>query len=128
MKRWQWVVTVLATSVLMAPTPGDVGGCGQPAEPLDPAKFFGQKRRIDCDQCLRCGLATLTCAAACEPPAGEDAFDPDCLPLAHDGEVCLNALEAASCDDYAGYVDDVAPTAPTECNFCPPDRKPEVPP
>jgi hypothetical protein len=52
------------------------------------------------------------------------AFDPDCFPLVHDGEVCLNALRAASCNDYANYVDDLAPTVPTECNFCPLAGKP----
>jgi hypothetical protein len=39
--------------------------------------------------------------------------------LVHDGEVCLRALEVAACDDYALFMDDVAPSLPTECNFCP---------
>jgi hypothetical protein len=27
-------------------------------------------------------------------------------------------LEAASCDDYATFVDDFAPAIPSECDFC----------
>ncbi len=30
----------------------------------------------------------------------------------------MRALLAASCSDYASFVDDVAPTVPTECDFC----------
>jgi hypothetical protein len=41
--------------------------------------------------------------------------------LVHDGEVCLNALDAASCDDYEQYVANQGATIPTECNFCPLD-------
>jgi hypothetical protein len=32
--------------------------------------------------------------------------------------VCIDALEAASCSDYASFVSDVAPTEPSECDFC----------
>jgi hypothetical protein len=46
-------------------------------------------------------------------------FPEGCAPLVHDGEVCLRALHFASCDAYRGYVDDAAPTVPTECDFCP---------
>jgi hypothetical protein len=41
------------------------------------------------------------------------------VPLVHDGEVCLRALDDAACEDYLEYMSDVAPTVPTECNFCP---------
>jgi len=47
------------------------------------------------------------------------SFPERCLPLVHDGEVCLRALLNASCGDYSQYMSDDSPTAPTECNFCP---------
>jgi hypothetical protein len=103
-----------------APTPGDVGGCGQQAEELDPGRFFELKASIDCDRCGECGLSTNTCRAACartELPS--QSFPADCLPLVHDGEVCLRALLFAGCDDYSEYMADRAPRAPTECDFCP---------
>jgi hypothetical protein len=103
-----------------APTPGDIGGCGQRAELLDPPIFFASKQRIDCVRCKECELDSLHCADACKrvPPAQRD-FPEGCFPLVHDGEVCLRALRYASCDDYAGYVSDTQPTVPSECNFCP---------
>jgi hypothetical protein len=61
----------------------------------------------------------MRCMQACDSAATPDAIVPStCHPLLHDGEVCIRALDAASCSDYAGYVSDVAPTAPTECEFC----------
>ena len=44
-----------------APVPGDVGGCNQSAEDLDPQVFFRTKARIDCDQCSACGFDTEAC-------------------------------------------------------------------
>ncbi len=112
---WKLLLLVLAVA---APTAGDLGSCGQPAAELDPAIFFYEKALIDCQKCSRCVLGTAACERACTaPPASE--FEAGCYPLVHDGEVCLNALDAAPCDEYASYVDDVAPTTPTECNFCP---------
>ena len=102
-----------------APTAGDIGGCGQEAVPLDAGKFFEAKARTDCSRCAACGIATTTCERACEGADPEAAFPRDCVPLVHDGEVCLRALGAASCDDYAGYVADQGATTPTECAFCP---------
>jgi hypothetical protein len=115
---------LLALFVLMGPTVGDVGSCGQDVVELDAFKFFSEKAFIDCRQCRDCGFASLSCVRACEGVLENVAFDPDCFPLVHDGEVCLNALRAASCNDYANYVDDLAPTVPTECNFCPLAGKP----
>jgi hypothetical protein len=114
---------LLAAAVALlcaAPTPGDIGGCGQKAELLDPPIFFASKRRIDCIRCRDCELDSQACVRACEggSPAQLD-FQEGCFPLVHDGEVCLRALRYASCDDYAGYVSDTAPSVPTECNFCP---------
>jgi hypothetical protein len=114
------VITWLFTA---APVAGDIGSCGQAADDLDAAKFFQAKADVDCQQCSGCGFATNTCVRACSAPP-ERAFEVDCYPLVHDGEVCLDALRAASCDEYRAYVDDQAPEAPTECNFCPPDERP----
>lgn len=116
-----------ALALLTAPVAGDIGSCGQPIEELDAEKFFTEKQRVDCDQCMACDFVTVTCELACagaEVPAG---FEPGCFPLAQDGEVCLRALRAASCDEYAAYIDDVAPQTPTECNFCPLDQRPTSP-
>jgi hypothetical protein len=115
---------VLALTVLAAPTVGDVGSCGQEVAELDPEKFFSEKDFVDCNRCLECGLMSAACLDACDQEPAQTGFDPDCFPLVHDGEVCLNALRAASCDDYARYMSDVAPTTATECNFCPLSEKP----
>lgn len=104
-----------------APTPGDIGGCGQSPDILDAPTFFANKKRIDCSRCDECGLVSNACQAACDE--GEptlDSFPKDCIPLVHDGEVCLHALQYASCDDYASFMADQAPSTPSECNFCPP--------
>jgi hypothetical protein len=118
-KRRLLVATALVFLVFgTGPTVGDIGSCGQPADDLDATKFFRQKQVIDCRKCQQCALGTKACTAACTKPA-PTAFPPGCRPLVHDGEVCLDALEAASCDDYASYVGDASPTAPSECQFCP---------
>jgi hypothetical protein len=114
---------LLALLVLLfcaAPVPGDVGGCGQSPDPLDPEVFFATKRDIDCGKCQACGFVTGACQQACnlEAPLPSD-FPEGCLPLVHDGEVCLRALHFTPCDDYRAYVDDAAPSVPTECDFCP---------
>lgn len=103
-----------------APTPGDVGGCGQKPAELDPIIFFAAKATIECEQCASCGLARAACSKACQFPEGSPlAFPERCLPLVHDGEVCLRALQYASCDDYGSYMSDTSPSVLTECNFCP---------
>lgn len=108
----------------LAPTAGDIGSCGQSAVELDETKFFQQKERIDCLACQECVLdSPLACAQACDGVVNVVPFPDGCLPLVHDGEVCLNALEAASCDDMAKYLDKDAPTIPFECNFCSPDAR-----
>jgi hypothetical protein len=101
-----------------APVPGDVGGCNQAAEELAPAAFFASKARIDCAHCGECAFVTDACARACEGSV-QTEFSKDCLPLVHDGEACLRALDAANCSDYAAYVRDASPSIPTECAFCP---------
>jgi hypothetical protein len=108
-----WLFVLLA-----APTAGDIGSCGQKPVELDPEAFFQEKRSVDCDHCNRCGFDSKACTEACADK-GPIAFDVDCFPNVHDGEVCLRALRAAGCNEYAAYVADLAPTVPTECNFCP---------
>lgn len=103
-----------------APVPGDLGGCGQPVQKLDADTFFSLKKVVDCQRCRDCDFTTKACDDACSrAPPVVTQFPERCLPLVHDGEVCLRALLDDSCDDYAAYVRDRDPTVPTECNFCP---------
>ena len=114
---------MLAAAVALlcaAPTPGDIGGCGQKAELLDPPIFHASKDRMDCIRCQECAIDTQRCELACDPTTPSiTEFPEGCFPLVHDGEVCLRALLHASCSDYEAYVSDSAPEVPTECNFCP---------
>jgi hypothetical protein len=114
---WPAIMTALLCA---APVPGDIGGCGENVELLDAPRFFAGKKNVDCQRCSECGIGTSACTLACSrrPPENE-AFAERCAPLLHDGEVCLRALLAASCDDYEAYVDDRSPTVPSECDFCP---------
>lgn len=102
-----------------APTVGDIGSCGQSSDDLDPVKFFASKQEVDCEQCMSCGIDTNACTAACGNKQLITAFPDGCEPLVHDGEVCLDALLAASCSTYRAYVADQGATTPTECDFCP---------
>ena len=112
-------LALVALTVLIAPTVGDIGSCGQEIVELDPVKFFAEKAFIDCKQCTDCDISSDTCRSACRGELEADAFPENCFPLVHDGEVCLNALRAAGCSDYLLFVDDAAPAVPTECNYCP---------
>lgn len=101
------------------PTVGDIGSCGESVTALDEQTFAISRKNVDCQRCTQCGLSDQTCKNACDPSVPSDVAWPDtCSPLVHDGEVCLRALLAASCSDYASYISDVAPTFPTECDFC----------
>jgi hypothetical protein len=112
-------VALVSLVFVAAPTPGDVGGCGKTAVALSPTAFANARKTVDCRRCTECGLHTDRCTRACDASAPSDVVVPDtCHPLFHDGEVCLAALLAASCSDYAAYVDDVAPATPSECTFC----------
>lgn len=113
------VLGVIAVGFCTAPVPGDIGGCAQARQELDPEAFFRKKAYIDCEQCTSCGLRTAACDQACAGGVPNRVFPPDCRPLVHDGQVCLNALRSASCDDYDTYMSDQSPTVPTECEFCP---------
>jgi len=120
------ISAVLLLVLSMAPAAGNIGSCGQEAEPLDAYKFLTQKAAIDCSACVDCVVYTEACLAACSAPVDpESAFPDDCLPLVHDGEVCLDALHVASCDEYAAFMADVGATIPNECNFCPLDENGE---
>jgi hypothetical protein len=112
-------VALIALVFLAAPVAGDIGSCNQSADGLDPNKFFVAKQSVDCQQCQACGLTTMTCTRACGAPMG-GSFPAECYPVEHDGEVCLDALLAASCSAYQSYVADQGSTVPTECDFCPP--------
>lgn len=120
-RRAHVVLAALLAVGSLAPTPGDIGGCGQPPDLLDAPTFFVNKKVTDCRRCEECGLASDACTEACDASSGyATEFPPGCLPLVHDGEVCLRKLQHANCSDYSGYVADVGPTVPSECNFCPP--------
>ena len=102
-----------------APTVGDVGSCGSSATALDIPTFAAQRKALDCDRCAHCGFVTQTCQRACNPSLPSDVSIPStCFPLAHDGQVCLDALLATSCSRYAAFISDTAPTQPSECQFC----------
>jgi hypothetical protein len=105
-----------------APTVGDIGSCGQAPDELDPTRYFTAKESLDCLKCTQCNLLgqSEACVRACEPALDQTEFPRDCYPLAHDGEVCLHVLRASDCNDYRQFMSDIAPTIPTECNFCPP--------
>ena len=109
----------IALAFCAAPVPGDVGGCGQDPQELDAETFFWSKQSIECDHCRSCQLSSAACDRACADALVQSAFPENCVPLVHDGEVCLRALNDGSCGDFRDYMSDTAPTIPTECNFCP---------
>lgn len=114
-------LALVALFFLAAPTAGNIGSCSQQAEDLDPVKFFDAKQTADCKRCIECGLTSNACTLACGPSLPL-TFPEGCYPLVRDGEVCLDALEIASCTEYQSYMADQAATLPTECDsyFCPP--------
>ena len=114
----------VALAFCAAPVPGDVGGCGQSAQELDPQVFFWSKQQTECEHCQSCGIHTEACTRSCGDVLVQSDFPKDCVPLVHDGEVCLRVLEHGSCSDFRDYMSDSQPTIPTECNFCPAGGKP----
>lgn len=127
MRRSFGVIGVLLAMLCMAPTAGDIGGCGKEATELDPDDYAFARKSEDCDRCRECGIGSERCKRSCDPArAPEIALPPTCKPVRHDGEVCLRALDTVSCEKFATYVDDVAPATPGECDFC--KIKPEPPP
>ncbi len=119
MSRWfRRAGLALGAAVCMAPTPGDIGGCGQEAQDLDAPAFFLSLQSIQCDRCQECRIRTAVCEAACSGADVPEAFPEGCFPLVHDGTVCLRAMIQASCEDHREFAAD-PPSVPTECNFCP---------
>jgi hypothetical protein len=122
-------VAVVLGLLCMAPTAGDVGGCGTEPTALDGTAYGLARKDQDCERCTGCGISTARCRRACDPIAPPDVGVPStCRPLQHDGEVCIRALHAASCSAYATYVDDNAPDTPPECEFCKFAEPPSPPP
>jgi hypothetical protein len=119
MTRWvrRGLLAALALCCL-APTPGDIGGCGQTARDLDPEVFFDSKQAIECRRCEECSIRTQACETACDGGPVPDQFPDGCYPLVHDGTVCLRALTQGSCEDHRKVMAD-PPRVPSECNFCP---------
>ena len=127
MKRSFLVVGVFLGLLCMAPTAGDIGGCGKEATDLDAEDYAQARKSEDCDRCRECGITTERCKRACDPTkAPEIALPQTCKPVRHDGEVCLRAIDTVSCEKFATYVDDFAAATPGECDFC--KIKPEPPP
>jgi hypothetical protein len=127
------IVPIALVLLSAAPSVGNLGSCGQQAELLDAEKFFRAKAAVDCNRCSECGFATSACRDACEQRLDADVFPEGCYPLVHDGEVCLDALDASACGTFEAFVAEEGATFPTECNFCPiddqgqPDTEEELP-
>ncbi len=119
MRALKAAIGFVALAFCAAPTPGDVGGCGQEAQELDPRTFFWSLQNSQCERCRDCEITTASCERACGDVLLQTAFPENCVPLVHDGEVCLRALQQASCSDSREYSSDTEPSIPTECNFCP---------
>ena len=119
-RRGPFEIAVVVLGLLsMAPTAGDVGGCGAEVKALDPLGFAVARKDMDCERCQECGIDNGRCQRACDPTKPVETSIPEtCLPLQHDGEVCIRALHAASCDAYRTYVDESGPSTPSECEFC----------
>jgi hypothetical protein len=106
-------------ALCMAPTAGDVGGCGAEVTELNAQQYAFDRKSMDCTRCRECGFGTVRCMRACDATKSPDTSVPStCKPVKHDGEVCLRALEVATCDAYSAYIDDRAPATPSECEFC----------
>ena len=117
--RFSSLAVMVLGVMVMAPTVGDAGACGRTASELDRDTYASGRKSLDCRRCGECGITNDRCTRACDPSALPDVELPaTCQPLYFDGVVCLRALEAASCDAFATYVDDVGPAIPSECDFC----------
>jgi hypothetical protein len=106
-------------AVCAAPTPGNIGGCGQHPDVLDADTFFELKRERDCQKCGECHFTSDYCSTVCSADYQAPTLPEGCVPLVHDGEVCLDALEAAGCGEYEQYTRDQDRLLPSECQFCP---------
>lgn len=121
-RRRAWLMPLLL--FCLAPTPGDIGGCGQAPQDLDPEVFFASQAAIECSRCVGdCRIESGACDAACASRDLPHDFPNGCFPLVHDGTVCLRALTQASCSEMRKVMSD-PPRVPSECNFCPPEAAP----
>ena len=112
-------ITLVLAILCAAPTVGDIGSCGKTAVDLDEKAFGVQRKKLDCGRCKECHIGTKRCDAACDPDVPSDvSFGTTCRPLVRDGAVCLDALAAAGCTDYAKYMSDDERLIPAECDFC----------
>jgi hypothetical protein len=110
---------VVLGALSLAPSVGDVGACGKTATELSADSYAYARKNMDCSRCNDCGITTQHCQRACDASAKPDvSIPPTCKPLLHDGEVCLRALQAASCSDYEAFVKDDGASTPSECDFC----------
>ena len=78
----RFALAVVVVLFCMAPTPGDIGGCGQRVQPLGPRPFFEAKKEIDCNKCKECSFSTDFCKTACD--ADEEvskSFPEGCEPI-----------------------------------------------
>jgi hypothetical protein len=123
-RSMQLALGFIALAFCAAPVPGDVGGCGQAAKQLDPEAFFWNLQDRECQQCRACDVTTSACERACGTTLVQSEFPKDCVPLVHDGEVCLRAIEQSGCSDVRDFMSDSSPSIPTECNFCPAGGQP----
>ena len=110
--------SVIALVFGIGATVGDIGSCGKDPSDLDASTFAKARKSVDCQMCTQCSLTTQRCVQACADAAPTETFPPLCAPLYQDGLVCLRALLASSCDDYALYMSDTESLVPTECEFC----------
>ncbi len=111
-------VSVIALVFGIGATVGDIGSCGKDPVDLDAATLAFARKSVDCQMCTQCNLTTQRCVQACADAAPTETFPPNCAPLYQDGLVCVRALLASSCDDYALYMSDTESLVPTECQFC----------
>ena len=116
MKRM--LIILALAPLLLATTPGDIGGCGDEVKDLDQVAFGQERKKLDCQQCRGCALETKRCTFACDESKQPGTLPATCRPLERDGQVCLRALQTASCGDYAGFMNDTAPLTSSECEFC----------
>ena len=113
------LAAALFGALSLAPTVGDIGGCGTEPEELSSARYGRARKNLECERCRECSLGSNRCRRACDAKKEPEVVLPQtCRPLVHDGTVCLRALLALSCDEFAGAVDDRAPRTPGECLFC----------
>ena len=84
-----------------APTVGDIGSCGRQATPLDEATFAAERKaaRLPEMHSVRADDADVRRTRAIPTSPATSPGRPRVSRSTHDGVVCIDALEAASCTD-----------------------------